>query len=367
MSDIFFSFNGREIEIVSSYVYLGVTMSSSTWFRMQMEKAKLKAKRVLQMVLKLIFKTRLANFHGHYTLFESIIKSTLLYGCSVWAHRYKEKPEPVQNIYYRRLLGLHPQLSSAVVRCETASQFLEISVWEQTINFIRKIKIMDNKRYAKLIFDRLVLLDAPSLDYNWVTQVRRGLTSFGLGDFITLNPEEYLTYCAAAHEVIVEPFREHDEYLTARLYDYPQYSQLFVYEKREQIGTTEANKESRRWPKLPWYLKTELSLQIKRIIAQLRQGGVHIMCNGTVVSIPHKKEDAKCSFCSLDDRNCPQHAMFECPITAVTALTLQRHGWKPSKFMEFLDVPSKDPHEVHKLLMQCVEMRRLMCAEASTH
>ena len=87
---ICFEFKGNVIEIVPSYVYLGIIMLSSAIFRLQVEKAKVKAKQALQ---------------------------------------------------------------------------------------------LDS--------------DLPSLDYNWVTQVRLGLTTFGLGDLIGLNAEEFFNYRTA--------------------------------------------------------------------------------------------------------------------------------------------------------------------------
>ena len=155
--------------------------------------------------------------------------------------------------------------------------------------------------------------------------------------------------------------------MLCRLHAHSQYAQLFRYGSgvEQSITAEEPKEKSTRWSSLPWYLRSELSLHDKRLIAQLRQGGIYIRCNGTAVSIPHGKEEMQCTFCNLRDVDCPQHALFECPITAVTSLSLQKHGWKLAEYMEFLDKPWGKPQEIRELIMQCIRTRQLIRSEAS--
>ena len=364
--DVKFSFKGKPIEIVDDYVYLGILMTTSSLFRRQMERAKKKAMEVLYTTLGLIFKTKLASFHAHYTLFESIVKSTLLYSCAVWSHRYKSDLEPVQNNYYRRLLGLHPQLSTAIVRSESASRLLEVSIWEQTLCFVGKIKMMDNRRYARKIFDRLHQLNAesPSWEYNWVTQVERGLMAFGLGGLLSTEPEEWSENYQASMKIINDHFVQDDQYSLERLERWPQYAQVFRNGIRNEPTT--AHREETRWSRLPWHLKSDMSLKIKRMISQLRQGSVYLRHNDTIVSIPHEMDEVECPYCNRKAADCPQHAILECPVTAVTSQTLREEGWEPTEYMTFLNDQWENPERTYKLLMQCIRMRQLITSEAES-
>ena len=155
--------------------------------------------------------------------------------------------------------------------------------------------------------------------------------------------------------------------MLCRLHSHMQYSQLFRYgEEKLPITTDQSKEKSARWSRLPWYLQSNLSLQEKRLIAQLRQGGVHTKCNGMAVSIPHMKDELECTFCNLKDVDCHQHALFECPITAITSLSLERHGWKLDNVMEFLDTPWQKPKGIQELVFQCIRMPQLILEEVST-
>lgn len=364
-----FSYKGEKIDIVPEYIYLGILMKSSVLFRSQTQRAKTKAMQVVHTTLQLIFRTKLASFHSHYTLFESVIKSTLLYGCAVWAQRYKRLIEPVQNNYYRRVLGLQPRLPTALIRKETASEFIEVSIWEQTLSFIGKIKKMGTQRYASAIFNKLVQLDEdnPSLEYNWVTQVKRGLLTFGLDQIMTASAPDFYSYLEPSIAIIKDHFREHDRYLVQRLESYPQYQTIFSYGREERNSTESREAEqAKRWSNLPWHLQSDLRLGIKRLITQLRQDNVYIRMNDVTVSIPHRKDKVQCSYCNRKEYDCPKHALFYCPITAVTSQSLQSEGWNPSEYMEFLDQPWENAEHIFQLVMQTIKIRQYITKEAES-
>ena len=46
---------------------------------------------------------------------------------------------------------MHPWLATTIVRRETASDHLEVSLWEQTRTFLYKIKRMKPERYAAIM------------------------------------------------------------------------------------------------------------------------------------------------------------------------------------------------------------------------
>ena len=280
-ANLHFQFKEQPIDIVSEYVYLGILMSSSAKFRRQMNRAKIKASQVSQTILQLIFRTKLPNFNSQYTLFESVVKPTLLYGGAVWALRYKHELEPVQNNYFRRLLGMHPWLPTAIVRRETASDHLEVSLWEQILTFLYKIKRMEPERYAAIIFQRLAQLDTEgysTYEMNWVSQVRVGLLPFGLESLLAASPEELAEYDNSSMEIIRTHFKEQDTYDLERLEDFIQYNEVFVYGRQKdpesKTETQFPKKVNRRWNQLPWCLKSNLDLQAKRLITQIRQNSV---------------------------------------------------------------------------------------------
>ena len=368
-----FKYKGKSIEIVPEYTYLGIEMSSSAVFNKQRIKAKLKATRVGATTLQLIFKTKLSNFHAHYTLFESIVKPTLLYGCAVWAHRYRQKLETIQNNYYRRLLGLHPRIQPAIVRLETGSKPIEVSIWEQTLNFLCKIKQMDGHRYAAIIFRRLLQLDqeSPSWELNWVTQVRTGLQTFGLEALIEESYENILYGWNTSIKIIEDHFEEHDKYILQRLDSHPQYNSVFEYhrepattdEENNQRGGEERSRTEIRWARLPWHLRSEEDLKMKRFITQLRQNSLYMKIKGEIVYVPNPAEEKICLYCNRNETDCLEHTLFVCPIVGISAQQLRQKGWKRDNLTKCLDQPWEDIKEIHGLIMNSLKYRRLMDIE----
>ena len=360
-----FYFTNQLIQIVTEYVYLGIMMSSSAIFRKQMTRANRRAAQVCHTVLKLIFRTKLSNFHSHYTLFESVIKSTLLYGCGVWAQRYKQDLEPIQNNFYRRLLGLHPKLPTAIIRAETGSNHLEISIWEQTLNFLGKIRRMEQTRYAAIIFRRLFQLDkwTDTPEYNWVTQLKLGLRPFGLEDILTTAPEDFPLMYQVSMQIIEEHFQDHDKYLLERQPNNPQYKE-FRYDYDQMQPEIQKEEKRTRWARLPWHLQQELEMSTKRFVSQLRQNSMFTRVGEGVVIVPHPSEDKMCLLCNRQGTDCLVHTIFECPVTAVSTADLRKLGWTADNFMKCLDEPCDDIKRVYELVRQCFKTRQFMTAEA---
>ena len=239
-------------------------MSYSTVFTRQVRRAKTKATQVPLHTLQLIQKTNLNSFHSHYTLFESVIKPTLLYAAGVWAYQYRKELEAVQNNYYRRILSLSPTLSTSILRKEVASKPFEVSLWTQTINFLIKIRNMPANRYSFIIYNHLLQLDEnerneelrrKKMAYNWVTKIRVGLLPLGLDGVVTMLPENLRENYEEIVRIIEKPFADHDDYIMKYHQVYPQYQMLINSETRKvELGTNAAANSDKvtRWNILPW-------------------------------------------------------------------------------------------------------------------
>ena len=376
-SDLVLKYNDELIEIVSEYVYLGVNMSSSTIFAKQADRAERKTNQVVQQILSLTHRTKISSFHSHYTLFESVIKPTLLYASPVWAHRYKLSLEPVQNNYYRRVLNLAPTLHTAIIRRETASNTLEFSIWQQTINFLCKVKHMRPSRYAFIIFNRLVQLDNEAragtgrknqrngnmqTEYNWVTQIRQGLRPMGLDGVVTMLPEDVSKNYDQIIQIIDQHFKDQDAYALQTSNKYPQYASLLEFQQQNsqtqhsdddpqyaslqesqqqnsqiQQSNDDKQEKSKRWHKLPTYLQADSSLHTKKLVAQLRQNSMWMRIKADIVRIPHESEEKICSLCNLNAVDNCIHTLLHCPVTKISAQLLTEWQWNDDNYYEKIE------------------------------
>lgn len=369
--DLKFHYKDNAIEKVDEYVYLGVLMTSSGLFARQAKRMKDKAKKVSKQLVGLIYRTKMRNFHAHYTLFESVVKPTLLYASAVWGHRYKKQLEPVQNCFYRQTLGLHHQLSACIVRRETASHHIECSIWRQTIKFIGTIKRMDASRYAFIIFHKLIQLDQqdPSWEHNWITQVKQGLVTFGLDGLLTALPEEFPNHAECGVKIINEHFDEHDKYVLER-FKHCQYAEMLKIQdierpqrqqqqqQQQQRNGRREGERSERWDQLPWYLRSNITLQNKKLIAQLRQDRLYMNIQGRKVDIPSPTEEKVCPICNTTTTDSISHVLLSCRITAVKKQALQERGWHEDKYFDFLGHEWDKPNELCNLVLQSLKIRQ---------
>jgi hypothetical protein len=82
--ELVFPFKGAPVEVVNSYVYLGLVFEDGQHLRHALLGAVAKAKRVLHAMFGQCYKLGLHNagIQGH--LFDSLVKPVLCYGCEVW-------------------------------------------------------------------------------------------------------------------------------------------------------------------------------------------------------------------------------------------------------------------------------------------
>ena len=177
--------------------------------------------------------------------------------------------------------------------------------------------------------------------------------TFGLGEPTTAEAEQWNDYYEVSMKIINRHFWEDDQYSLERLERSPQYAHIFSYGNWNE--TANVKNEETRWAKLPWHLKNDLSLKIKRLICQLRQRAVYLRHYDTIVAILHEMEEV-----------IPKHAILECPITAVTTQTMRDDGWNPCEFMQFWNEPWDDPEKVYKLIIQSIRTRQLITSEAAS-
>ena len=114
-----FFVNGAEIEVVKSYVYLGVVFSSSGLFCEETESRIKKTLGAQMSTLNIIMRNKIVNPDSINSIFDSMVQSVLLYGAAVWSLRYLDKIERVQQSFYKRFLNLPRSTPGYFVRLET--------------------------------------------------------------------------------------------------------------------------------------------------------------------------------------------------------------------------------------------------------
>ena len=116
------------------------------------------------------------SFETYKKIFESLAKSILIYASPVYALQTLEALERVQTQFYKRILGLPQSTPGYAVRLETGISHIALTVFKNTVNWIIKILLMNEKRFPKISLLKQVSMIKYSENnpkFNWALQVKR--------------------------------------------------------------------------------------------------------------------------------------------------------------------------------------------------
>lgn len=169
-----FQFNGEAIEIKSTFSYLGVIFSSSGLYAQAANHAKMKTGVACSSVIKTLVNSRSQSWETKKHLFETISKSTLLYGSEVWALRYLEDLEASQMKFYKTILQVSRSTPGYKERTELGITKIAYWVIKQTLKWWLRLLQMPDDRYPKICYNSLKEKHdrCPNRKYNWVTQLQ---------------------------------------------------------------------------------------------------------------------------------------------------------------------------------------------------
>ncbi|CAB0001564.1 unnamed protein product, partial [Nesidiocoris tenuis] len=173
--------SGDRLEVVSSFVFLGVKFSASGLFNQHADMAIQKGLAAYKSTWPVIFQSR-ANAPATWkTLFSSAVACTSLYACEAWGLCHTESLERVQVRAFKSLLGLGWSTPDYLVRTELGLLHMRVAVGKRAYSWWNKLRSMSENRLPRICFNRLEELAERPGDprYNWVLQVRQLLEDAG--------------------------------------------------------------------------------------------------------------------------------------------------------------------------------------------
>lgn len=168
-----FLYKGENIEVVSSYEYLGVPFSSSSLGLTAAKHFVNKAKMAIGASQKLFTSCKADSLQSRMVIFDSAVRSVLLYSASFWSLRYLGLIETVQLDFLKKTFALPACCPGTSLRLELGVLKIAYNVFTSAWKSIVKFLQMDDSRLPRICLLRLVRLHlAGTCDprYNWVTQ-----------------------------------------------------------------------------------------------------------------------------------------------------------------------------------------------------
>jgi len=178
---MWFSWSGKNIRIVSKYVYLGICFSSSGSFSSACKEAVRKGLQAQGAIFTILPKAKRQDLELANRLFDSLSCSTTLYAAGIWGLPFGAEIERVQQAYYKRLLRLPINTPRYFVRLETNKPPLRAVVLRAALGFWAHL--LDAKD-GSLLADAYIALRADALitnspKTNWCCQIKQMLEITG--------------------------------------------------------------------------------------------------------------------------------------------------------------------------------------------
>ena len=292
-------YGSQTVEFVKEYTYLGVTFAQNALFEKAAKEMTSKAKLAAASVSSLIHKENINTWEVIEKLYSSLVSSTVLYAAPVYAIRYLHCIEQVRNLFIKRLLNIPQNTPDYCIRLETGASHVGVKILKQIINYVIKILELPNDRYPKICFlkqKNINLKDSKLIKYHWCLIIKS--TFFEpIGEVATwenlsanlLKAKKQLL-CEKYHNYVQKQDKERKN--TS--------SSLIIYPTLTLQNGTQT------------YLKTGLSLNTIKIIAQIRMLNKY-NTKITIESVVYKVNNiSNCPFCNVF--NDLYHALFVCPI-----------------------------------------------------
>lgn len=190
-----FKFNGEIIEMVKNYTYLGVLFTSSAVGRSTACQAISRSKVASGTALSTIAKLKADSWSGKLKLYNSLIRSTLLYKAHLWCVRpdYIDMLEAAHLDFFKKLLSLPKCTPGYAIRLELNIEHSAVTLMQASINWIIKILKLEDHRLPKICLFQLLKrqkTDTITRMFSWTRQLTDTLTTIGEEQMLdTLDPD----------------------------------------------------------------------------------------------------------------------------------------------------------------------------------
>ena len=169
---------GRQLEVVNSYKYLGITFSTKLCFTAAMEETKLKGKKSTNEILSTLGRIGCSSPDIFFKLFDSQVVPLLLYASEIWGYKPFKQIEQVHLYACKRFLHVRNKTANDVVYGELGRFPLWITSTIRCIKYWLRLLKQPNERYSKKAYNTLLSMHEKGYK-TWVTHIKSILCDNG--------------------------------------------------------------------------------------------------------------------------------------------------------------------------------------------
>ena len=188
-TDIYcFTMEESIIEIVKSYKYLGVLMSSNGSFLNARKSIYERANKAMHLLYKRIYNLNLP-LDLQLKLFDSTILPIITYGSDIWGYESLDMFERIHNQFLRTITKCRKSTPMYMLYGELGRYPISITIKTRVISFWARIITGKPDKFVNIIYQKLV--QTGGQQFKWVRNVQTVLKEIGRND-IWINQNEYI-------------------------------------------------------------------------------------------------------------------------------------------------------------------------------
>lgn len=169
-----FKWGNEKIEIVDSYVYLGIPFHFSGKFESAANFFLQKAQKALDAVMTVLWKGKIGNFNIQERLFNSICQSVLFYGIAIWGVTNIDKIMIFQNKFIRKLFYLSNETSRYFLILETNAKPIENNFLSVLLKFMNRISNKGSSSLVRNCYEKQYdMCQTGAKKCNWILDVNK--------------------------------------------------------------------------------------------------------------------------------------------------------------------------------------------------
>jgi hypothetical protein len=325
-----FTFAGQEIEIVNTFNYLGIVLSSGGSFTHATATLAGKGLRAMNSLLN-ITRNLIIPANIMLSLFDSYVLSILNYGCEVWGFLTADNIEKVHRKFCKWLLNVKTSTNTLALYSELGRFPLYIGRYKRIVKFwLKSYSLKHNNCILSTILrvqrKHSINICNPNIK-NWSSNVKDLLHISGFAD-VWLYPE------SVNLNVFMPIFerRLRDVYITKWRNGIELCSSLSLYKELKTVFV------------MSQYLLVMDNIQLRNVIAKIRLSSHNLLIEvGRHSNI--ERSQRKCIYCDKNDIEDEFHFILICPkYSSLRTKYIHRYFTeRPNvhKFLELLNSPSR--------------------------
>ena len=331
-------YNNEQIEMVQSFNYLGIVLSSGGSFIQTTQALSDKGLKAMGSLFA-ITKDMHVPVKIMLNLFDSYVTSILCYACEVWGFVNADDIERVHRRFLKRILGVKMSTANSAVYGELGRYPLYINRYVRIIKYF--IKLYTVKQTNCILYSTLCYMRNGAENIircnNWITKVRDLLQNTGFVD-VWMYPE------SVNANVFIPIFKNRliDMYIGLWLNDLNVKSSLTLY------------KELKHRFELSDYLNIIQNFNLRKYISKLRLSSHMLKIeSGRHTNIP--KNERKCNICNSNDIEDEYHFVIVCPLyTDIRKMYIDKFYYnRPSMHKFILLLTNNKTKVLNKLAIYC--------------